>query len=123
MPKALPIITLQCGATATQSPAFHLIPMQALIHLAKRFSLGAIRHEPFGWMRGLVGKPPLPPKPTPEVEYMLERSNHVIHHALKFQAKLQGLIPDDGDDDAGAIAWGGVVLSELRDAQRATIQE
>jgi len=123
MTKPASLVTLQCGATASEAPEFHYIPIQALIRLAKRFADGAKKHEPFGWMRGLVGRPSLPPRPSPEVEYMLARSNHVIFHALKFQAKLQGLLPQDGDDDAAAIMWGGAVLSELQAAMEDILEK
>jgi len=115
------IITLACGATASVAPQFQYLPLNAILKMCKRFADGAKKHEPFGWMRGLVGRPPLPPIPSPEMEYALERANHVIYHTLKYQRKLQGLLPDDGDDDAAAIMWGGSVLSELRESLKDTI--
>lgn len=116
MAKVAPLITLSCGATASEAPKFHLLPYGGLLALVERFTIGAIRHEAYGWMRGLADKRPLPPPLTPATEYAIERANHVIHHALKYQAKLLGVIPDDGDDDAAAIAWGGTVLTEAKAA-------
>jgi hypothetical protein len=45
-------------------------------------------------------------------EFLIARAAHAIDHALKLIAKLEGLSPEDGDDDAAAIAWAGVCLCE-----------
>ncbi len=116
-----PVVTLECGASASIAPKFHLVPLKALVRLCNRFEFGAHKHGAYNWMNGLPGTLTIPPTPDPRVAYALERANHVVYHALRLQAKLQGLLPPDQDDDAGAIMWGGAFLSEVVDALKGTI--
>jgi hypothetical protein len=106
-------ITTATGATSSKAPAFHLIPLGALIALAGRYEGGAVKHGPYNWKKGL-GSDYTPPVPCKFRDYCIERLNHVVFHALKLMAKLQNLRPEDDDDDAGAIMWGGAFASEYR---------
>jgi hypothetical protein len=96
------------GVSGSKIPRFELIPMEALIALANRFELGEIKHKEKTW-NGLVN-----PEALDNKEWITARASHVIHHALKYIAKLHNLIPDDEDDDAAAIMWGGTVLFEAK---------
>jgi hypothetical protein len=99
------IVVHACGASSSVVPRFNLIPLSSLLRLTKRYELGSVKHGDFNWKKGLRNR-----------DYTIDRANHVIHHALKLIAKIQGFIPDDGDDDAAAIAWGGMFLCEAIDA-------
>lgn len=107
------IIVHKCGASSSEAPAFHLIPLSAVLRLAARYKAGAVKHGPMNWRKGLGQTPP--PQPSILTEYCIERLNHVIYHAFKLIAKLQGFRPQDGDDDAGAIMWGGAFAGEFMD--------
>jgi hypothetical protein len=76
-----------------------LIPREALVRLARRYELGLVKHGKDNWRQGIEDR-----------EYTVERAGHVIDHALKLIDKLEGREPDDGDDDAAAIMWGGAFL-------------
>lgn len=94
-------IVTPSGATSSKCPRFDLIPIEAIIRLANRFELGEIKHGHNNWRKGINDK-----------QYILERTCHIIHHAIKFMHKLDHLLPDDGDDDVGAILWGAAFLCE-----------
>ena len=84
-------------------PPFNLIPLSALVCLAKRYELGAKKYGPHSWIDNMdrIG-----------VEYVIERLNHTVYHCLKLISKLENRIPWDGDDDASAILWGGACAAE-----------
>ncbi len=94
-----------CGAKSSIVPRFDLIPYSALARLAGRFERGAARYGKDNWRKGLRDK-----------DYVRERAAHVIHHTMRLIGKLDGDIPDDGDDDAAAIMWGGAFLCEATEA-------
>ena len=96
------------GGTSSKQPRFELIPYTALIRAALRFELG-IENRPDGsswnalsenYQRCLEDK-----------AFILARAAHTAQHAMKLKAILAGEIPDDGDDHAGAILWGGCFLA------------
>jgi hypothetical protein len=89
------------GASTSKAPRFDLLPLDSILGVAARFELGSIKHGEFNWKKGLGDR-----------SYAIERANHVIHHAFKLIAKLRGDLPQDGDNDAAAIAWGGLFLQE-----------
>lgn len=89
------------GATSSRVPRVDLIPYRAIVRLAARFEYGLQRHGLDNWRKGLGDE-----------EYMLERAAHVALHALQFINKRRGYLLDDGEDDIGAILWGGAFLAE-----------
>ena len=92
-------------------PRMDLIPIEALIALADRYELGEKNYGHNNWRFGLT-----------DPAYVRERAAHIIIHTYKLIAKLEGLIPVDGDDDAAAIMWGGAflicALKELKDKEK-----
>ncbi len=98
-------ILFPSGVTATKGPRFDLIPRSALVNLANRFELGEERHSDTCWNTRCN------PQALRDKEWLRARATHIIDHALKLIGKMDGVIADDGDDDAGAIAWGGICLS------------
>jgi hypothetical protein len=94
--------------TASNKPRFGLVPYEALVALANRFDLGEKKYGEKAW-NALSSQEGLS-----DEEWVVARVEHVIHHAYTFLQKYKGLIPDDGDDDAAAIMWGGCLLSEAK---------
>lgn len=92
--------------SSTSKPKFELIPYNALVSMANRFELGQKKYEEQAW-NALSSQAALEDK-----EWIKSRLSHVIHHAYMFLMKMEGIIEDDGDDDAGGILWGGACLSE-----------
>jgi hypothetical protein len=90
------IVVHKSGASSSYCSDYTQIPLEAMTALADRFALGAIKHGRGNWRGGL-----------PDKDYVRERLNHIIRHAMTLQAKLEGLLPWDEDDDAGALIWGG----------------
>lgn len=105
MSEANETVTHACGAKTSDCPRLDLIPYNALVRLAARFKKGEERYGHNNWRGGLTDK-----------SYVLERAAHVLNHTLLLIGKLEGTIPDDGDDDAGAIMWGGAFLCEAMEA-------
>jgi hypothetical protein len=98
---------------ASKKPKYRYIPKEALDALADRFELGEIKYSPKAWnalsdQAGLL-----------DDNWVIARTEHIIHHAMLYIQKMKGLIPDDGDDDAGAIMWGGMCLFEAKRARQA----
>jgi hypothetical protein len=77
-----------------------------MIALAERFELGQAKYGEKAWNAGSSQAC------LSDREFVIARAAHVVDHALKLIAKLHGALEDDGDDDAGAIAWAGMFLSE-----------
>lgn len=98
------------GATSSKIPRFDLIPYRALCRLARRFELGLERHKDGAWNQRASQKP------TVDREFVIQRAAHAMHHAAKLIAKMEGRIPDDGDDDAAAIMWSGAFLCEATES-------
>ncbi|HPQ17587.1 MAG TPA: DUF5664 domain-containing protein [Bryobacteraceae bacterium] len=94
-----------CGAKSSLCPRFDLLPYHGLVRCAARFEKGEARYGHDNWRKGLTDK-----------RYVIERAGHVMHHVAKLIGKLEGHLQDDGDDDAGAIAWGGMFLCEAMEA-------
>lgn len=93
------------GASSSRVPRLDYIPYQSIVRLAGRFELGAAKHGLDNYRQALGDR-----------DYVLERCAHVINHAFKLANKLRGYLPDDGDDDAAAIMWGGAFLCEATEA-------
>jgi hypothetical protein len=95
------------GAVSSRIPRYDLIPRGALKRVADRFELGLQKHGERAWNARTANQQCLEDK-----EFLIARAAHAIDHALKLIAKLEGLSPADGDDDAAAIAWAGICLCE-----------
>jgi hypothetical protein len=90
--------------SSSEIPHFELIPTVALVRLAERFKLGLDRKGDKAWNALTQNQEVLTDR-----GFILSRIAHVIHHALKLRDKVlagEAL----GDDDAGAIIWGGAFL-------------
>jgi hypothetical protein len=70
-----------------------------LKRVADRFELGLRKHGERSWNARAANQQCLEDR-----EFLIARAAHAIDHALKLIAKLEGLSPEDGDDDAAAIA-------------------
>jgi hypothetical protein len=97
------------GAASTKIPGFKYIPRVALERLAKRFELGLERHKENSWN----ALNPDSASMLDDREWLIERLNHVIHHAYKEIERLSNPNLDplaESDDNAAAIMWGGACL-------------
>lgn len=103
------------NALSTKIPAFHLIPTVALEALAKRFEKGIERKGDKAWNALSPNQSILTDR-----EFAIERIAHIIHHCMKLRDKLiaGGDNPFEGDDDAGAIIWGGAFLCSVKQAMK-----
>lgn len=95
------------GAVSSRIPRYDLIPRAALKRVADRFELGLLKHKERSWNARAANQQCLEDK-----EFLIARAAHAIDHAYKLIAKLEGFLPNDGDDDAAAIAWAGICLCE-----------
>jgi len=96
------------GGTGSKQPRLELIPYIALIRAALRFELGiANRRDGSSWNALSKNFQTA----VRDKKFILARAAHTAQHALKLKAILAGEIPDDGDDHAGAILWGGCFLA------------
>lgn len=94
-------------AASSKIPPLHLIPTVALESLANRFELGIKRKGDKSWNALSSNQSILTDR-----EFAIERTAHVIQHAMKLRDKLlsgEGLPGDD--DDAGAIMWAGAFFA------------
>jgi hypothetical protein len=112
-PEQHPDQVLMAGGRAASSkiPHFHLIPTVALERLAERCELGERRKPGKAWNATSANQEVLLDR-----EWLIERLSHVIYHAMKLRDKLVAGTPVDGDDDAGAIMWGGMFAICATDA-------
>jgi hypothetical protein len=92
--------THECGAKTSACPRLDLIPYEANVRMAERFEVGLKRYGRDNWRKGLTDE-----------DYVAERIAHMMNHGARFLAKMQGRMPDDGEDDAGAILWAGAFLA------------
>lgn len=100
--KDLDTIITSSVAKSSTSPRFDLLPSRALARVAARYEKGLARYGRDNWRKG-----------TSDNDYLLERIAHIIGHCYKLIDKLEGREKLLGsDDDAGAIAWGGLFLCE-----------
>jgi hypothetical protein len=105
-------VVFKSGAASTKVPRLDLIPYEALCRLAERFELGLERHKEKSW-NARQNQQALEDK-----EWVIARAVHTIHHALKYIEKMEGRLPDDGDDDAAAIMWAGACLIMAKKVQQ-----
>jgi len=88
---------------STRQPSFELIPHHAMVRLADRLGWGICRKGDKSWNALSKNQAILQDR-----EFLINRLGHVSQHSLLLIAKLMGDAPWTGDDDAGAIMWGGV---------------
>ena len=93
--------------SSSLKPEFSRIPYNALVALANRFTLGQKKYGDKAWNALSPNQEGLK-----DEDWIVARAEHIIHHTYQFLMKYKGTIPDDGDDDAAAIMWGGCCLSE-----------
>lgn len=89
-------------ALSSKIPNFHLVPTIALEALANRFNLGCRRKAEKAWNAVSKNQEVLLDR-----DFLMERLGHVIHHCIKLRDKVADGSSLEGDDDAGAIIWGG----------------
>lgn len=104
------VITFTSGVTSSSVPRYDLIPTGALNALAERFEIGLRNHSGENWRTGLRDK-----------GYIINRLNHIQEHLRAAIDKLTGVRPDDGDNDAAAIMWGGAILCEYLARERTDV--
>jgi hypothetical protein len=102
------------NASSSKQPRWELVPRKALLRLVERFEMGERRKGDKAWNGRSENQDVLLNR-----EFVASRVAHVINHAYALLDKMEGRIPDDGDDDAAAIAWGGIFLCEVTDALKA----
>ena len=96
----------KCGTTSTVKPRFDLIPKIGLVKAANRFEYGLITHGEKAWNNLSVNQDALTDK-----DWLIDRCSHAINHCYSMIDKLSGKAPlESGEDDAGAIAWCGLML-------------
>lgn len=89
------------GAKSSErQPRYDLIPATALRRVVRRFELGAEKHGEGNWRKG-IGDP----------AWLLDRVNHAITHLYKVAEEIKAGYRDK-DDNAAAVAWAGLILSE-----------
>lgn len=98
-----------CGAKTSSGPRLDLIPRRSLERLAARFEKGTLRYGKDNWRKGLS-----------DPSYVTERLAHTIAHCYRLIDKLEGRLPEDGEDDASAIMWGGAFACEATEPEPIT---
>jgi hypothetical protein len=93
------------GSKTSHCPRLDLLPYRGLCRVAARFQKDETNYGHDNWRKGLMDK-----------AYIIERAGRVLNHTALLIAKLEGHVVDDGDDDAAAIAWGGLFLCEAVEA-------
>lgn len=92
------------GATSSKNlPGFDMIPVEALIELAKRYDVGLAKHGRDNWRKGLTDE-----------EWLRDRFNHTLTHLYDGWAKAYGRfeLPSEmtAIEDFAAVAWGAFTL-------------
>lgn len=106
-------ILFEGNATRSKKPRYALIPKSAIDALAGRLELGEEKHKDKSWNALSENRETALTK-----EWVRAGLEHIIGHAFIALQKLNGVILDDGDDDAGAILFGGAVLVEYNRLQK-----
>ena len=88
-------------------PRFELMPKAGLVRAALRFEEGLNKHGDKAWNNLSPNQSAMTDR-----EWLIERCSHAIQHYFTLIDKLAGKIPlDEGEDDAGAVAWAGIMLA------------
>ncbi len=104
-------LQFKSGVTSTKQPRLSLIPHKGLVNAAVRFELGLQKHGEQAWNNLSSNQDALEDK-----EWLIERMSHAIEHAYCAIEKLKR--GELALDDAGAIAWAGLVLGEAMSLQK-----
>jgi hypothetical protein len=99
------------GATRSEeAPAYHLIPVDGVRRIARRFGMGAKVHGAENWKRSLGTE-------ANAAAFCREAYNHMIEHAFRMAS---GSCPDD--DHLGAIGWAvaAIAFAEAKFGKRWT---
>lgn len=102
------------GASSSACSSFRLIPFIAIKELADRCQLGLDRKGDKAWN----ATNPNADKILDDTAWVINRAEHAIKHAYLAIGKLSGIIPDDGDNDAAAIMWAGMLLIAAADRRK-----
>ena len=96
------------GVTSTKQIRLSLIPHNGLVNAATRFELGLETHKEKAYNALSTNKNALT-----DVFWLIDRLSHAIEHCYKAIEILRDTRdPHRCKDDAGAIAWCGLVLGE-----------
>lgn len=108
------------GVKSTKIPRFELIPKSSLEALALIFEKGIEKKGDGAWNALTLNKN----EALKDKAFVIERLSHVIKHCYDAIGKVQNEKEWEGEEDAGAIMFGGAVLAEYkrlrRDAKRET---
>lgn len=95
---------------STKLPRLELIPKSALEALANRFELGVERKGDGAWNALTLDKN----ETLINKDFVLDRLSHTIHHCYDAIRKIIKGVELEGEEDAGAILFGGSVLAEYK---------
>lgn len=98
------------GVTSTKIPRFELIPFSALESLARIFEAGIEKKGDGAW-NALT---PHKDEALKDKAFVIERLSHVIKHCYQAIRKVQDGKEWEGEEDSGAILFGGAVLAEYK---------
>jgi hypothetical protein len=98
----------ESGTSSTIQPRLSLIPHKGLVNAAVRFELGLVRHKERAWNNLSNNQDALKDK-----DWLIERCSHAIEHCYSLIDILKGSKVGKIEEDAGAIAWCGLVLGTV----------
>lgn len=98
-------LVFKSGASSSACASFRLIPFVSIKRLADRCQLGLDKKGDAAW--NAVN--PKADEMLDDTQWVINRYEHAIKHAYLAIGKLSGIIPDDGDDDAAAVMWAGML--------------
>lgn len=98
------------GVISTKIPRFELIPFSALEALARIFEAGIAKKGDGAW-NALT---PHKNEALKDKAFVIERLSHVIKHCYQAIRKVQDGKEWEGEEDAGAVMFGGAVLAEYK---------
>jgi hypothetical protein len=102
------------GVKSTKIPRFELIPKSALEALALIFEKGIEKKGDGAWNALTLHRE----ETLKDKAFVIERLSHVIKHAYDAIRKVQDGREMEGEEDAGAIMFGGSVLAEYKRLKR-----
>jgi hypothetical protein len=98
------------GIKSTKIPRFELIPKSSLEALALIFEKGIERKGDGAWNALTLSRE----EALKTKEFVIERLSHVIKHSYDAIRKVMDGTEWEGEEDAGAIMFGGAVLAEYK---------
>jgi hypothetical protein len=98
------------GLTSTKQPRLSLIPHAGLVNAAERFELGLEKHAETAYNKLSNNTAAA----LEDRDWLIERVSHAIEHCYRMIDILidPNKVISDLKDDAGAVAWCGLVLGE-----------